>query len=99
MFAAPNHMITPATGIIQKLNALVRGNAMSFAPMSGGCIRFPKLARIGIETRKISVVACIVNNSEYVFASTVVGPGQAGAVRINGARTAATMTHGMEFAR
>src|SRR2546425_151487 len=43
MFAAPSHMITPATGMIQKLSALIRGNAMSFAPMSGGATRGPPL--------------------------------------------------------
>src|SRR2546427_811387 len=71
----PRALPTAATGMIQKLSALIRGNAMSFAPMSGGTMRFPNPARIGIETRKIIVVPCIVNNSEYVFASTMVGPG------------------------
>ena len=56
-------MITPAVGMSQKLSALIRGKAMSFAPMSGGTIRLPKPARIGIATRKIIVVPCIVNSS------------------------------------
>src|SRR2546422_10457550 len=86
MFAAPSHMITPATGMIQKLSALIRGNAMSFAPMSGGTIRFPDPARVGVETREIIVGPCIVNNSEYVVASTMVGPGEASSVRISRGR-------------
>src|SRR5256886_13867980 len=47
MFAAPSHMITPAVGMSQKLSALMRGKAMSFAPISGGTMRFPKQHRSG----------------------------------------------------
>src|SRR2546425_5572908 len=99
MFAAPSHMITPATGIIQKLNALIRGNAMSFAPMSGGTIKVPKPARVGIETRKIIAGPRIVNNSEYEFASTIVGPGEASAVRINTARAPPMMKNRKDLDR
>ena len=55
-------MIVPAMGMSQKLSALTRGKAMSFAPMSGGSMRFPNPARIGMATRKTIVVPCIVNN-------------------------------------
>ncbi len=72
---------------------------MSFAPMSGGTMRFPKPARIGIETRKIIVVPCIVNSCSYVFASTIVGPGYASSVRIRSARTPAMRKKKNEFAR
>src|SRR2546427_9610916 len=75
MFAAPSHMMTPATGMIQKLSALIRGNAMSFAPIRGGTMRVPKPARIGVETRKNIVGPANVDKSVYVFAATIVRPG------------------------
>src|SRR5256884_8702473 len=83
MFAAPSHMITPATGIIQKLNALIRGNAMSFAPMSGGTLRVPKPARGGVGTRQVIVVPGVLNNLGKVFASTIGGPREGGSVPIH----------------
>src|SRR5438128_10820323 len=75
MFAAPSHMMTPATGMIQKLSALIRGKAISFAPIRGGTIRLPKPARNGVETRKVVVVACTAQKSLYVLASTIAAPG------------------------
>src|SRR5256885_5738187 len=39
MFAAPSHMMTPAVGMSQNESALIRGKAMSFAPMRGGTDR------------------------------------------------------------
>src|SRR2546425_4147483 len=78
MFAAPSHMMTPATGMIQKLSALIRGKAISFAPIRGGDLRVPEPARIGVQAKKNIVVPGIVDKSVYVFASTIVGPRDAG---------------------
>jgi len=61
----PSHISRQPRGD-QKLSACDPRNAMSFAPMSGGTIRFPTPARIGNRHEEIIVVPCIVNNSEYV---------------------------------
>ena len=45
----------------QKLNALRRGKATSRAPIISGTSRLKKAELIGMTTRKIIVVPCIVN--------------------------------------
>ncbi len=55
-------MITPATAPTQNESMLSLGNAMSRAPIISGMRKLPKHpTRIGITTKKIMMVACIVN--------------------------------------
>src|SRR2546428_3592609 len=62
MFAAPSHMMTPATGMIQKLSALIRGKAMSFAPIRGGVLRMPHAPMGGILPREVLGVPRLGDN-------------------------------------
>ena len=55
-------MITPATAPTQNESMLSSGNAMSRAPIISGIRKLPKQpTRIGITTKKIMMVACMVN--------------------------------------
>src|SRR2546422_8868882 len=58
----PESMMTPALAVTQNDSMLRNGNAMSRAPIMSGMQKFPKEpARIGMITKKIMIVACIVN--------------------------------------
>jgi len=57
-------MIAP-TANVQNENALSRGNATSRAPIWSGMMKLKNAAPIGMTTRKIIVVPCIVNISLY----------------------------------
>src|ERR1035437_7248469 len=62
-------MITPATAPTQNDSMFSFGNAISRAPIISGMRKLPKHpTRIGITTKKIMIVACIVN-----FALEVLG--------------------------
>ena len=55
-------MITPATALTQNESILRTGKAMSRAPIIRGTSKLPKVpTRIGITTKKIMMVACMVN--------------------------------------
>ena len=52
----------PAQNVTQNDSMLSSGNAMSRAPIISGMQKFPNApARIGMITKKIMIVACIVN--------------------------------------
>ena len=54
-------MMIPATGRIQKDTMLIRGNAMSSAPIWSGINRFPNTpACSGMSAKNTMKVACIV---------------------------------------
>ena len=54
--------MTPAQAVTQNDSMLRSGNAMSRAPIMSGIRKLPKApARIGMITKKIMIVACIVN--------------------------------------
>ena len=56
-------MMTPATGMIQKDTMLMRGNAMSSAPIWSGIRRLPKTpAMSGMSAKNTMKVACIVTS-------------------------------------
>src|SRR5206468_2458635 len=58
----PDSMMRPALSGTQNDRMLRKGNAMSRAPIISGMQKFPKApARIGMITKKIMIVACIVN--------------------------------------
>src|ERR1700694_2822182 len=58
----PDSMMTPAVAVTQKDSMLRVGNAMSREPIMSGMQKFPKApARIGMITKKIMIVACMVN--------------------------------------
>src|SRR3989442_5983676 len=59
MFAAPSHMMTPATGMIQKLSALIRGKAISFAPIRGGGNQVSEAPEDRGRTREDHCVPCV----------------------------------------
>ena len=57
-------MITPATAAIQNDSMLSSGNAMSRAPIISGIRKLPKQpTRIGMTTKKIMIVACMVKSA------------------------------------
>ena len=63
-------MMTPALAVTQNESMLRNGNAMSRAPIMSGMQKFPKApARIGMITKKIMMVACMVNAMLYVLGS------------------------------
>ena len=49
---------TAPGGIIQKPSALMRGKAMSAAPICSGTMKFATPVIMGITNRKIIVIAC-----------------------------------------
>ncbi len=52
----------PAQNVTQNDSMFSSGNAMSRAPIISGMQKFPnEPARIGMITKKIMIVACIVN--------------------------------------
>ena len=56
-------MMTPDTAPVQNESMLSRGNAMSRAPIMSGIRKLPKHpTRIGMTTKKIMMVACMVNS-------------------------------------
>ena len=56
-------MITPATAPTQNDSMLSTGNAMSRAPIISGMRKLPKQpTRIGMTTKKIMIVACMVKS-------------------------------------
>jgi hypothetical protein len=58
-----HNMITPATAPTQKDSILRSGNAMSLAPIMSGIKKLPNPpTMMGITTRKIIIVACMVNS-------------------------------------
>ena len=58
----PQSMMMPALNVTQNESMLRNGNAMSRAPIISRMQKFPKApARIGMITKKIMIVACIVN--------------------------------------
>src|SRR4029453_5418742 len=58
----PESMMTPALAVTQNESMLRNGNAISRAPIISGMQKFPNQpARIGMITKKIMMVACIVN--------------------------------------
>ena len=64
--------MTPATAVTQNDSMLRRGKAMSRAPIMSGMQKFPKApARIGMMTKKIMIVACMVNAMLYVEGSRI----------------------------
>src|SRR5258708_38320710 len=57
----PESMMSPALEVTQNDSMLRVGNAMSRAPIMSGMQKFPKApARIGMITKKIMIVACMV---------------------------------------
>ena len=63
-FALERRRRMPAGGSIQNAMALIRGSAISFAPIIEGTRRFPNPARTGITNMKIINTPCIVNSVE-----------------------------------
>src|SRR4029434_1168381 len=62
----PESMMTPALALTKNDSMLRNGNAMSRAPIMSGMQKFPnEPARIGMITKKIMMVACIVNAMLY----------------------------------
>ncbi len=60
----PASMSTPATAPTQKEIIFRTGNAMSRVPIISGMRKFPKHpTRMGITTKKIMMVACMVNSA------------------------------------
>src|SRR5262247_2414729 len=58
----PLSMMTPAVAVVQNDSMFRKGNAMSRAPIINGMQKLPKApARIGMITKKIMIVACMVN--------------------------------------
>ena len=58
----PLSMMRPAENVVQNDSMLRKGKAMSRAPIMSGMQKLPKApARIGMITKKIMMVACIVN--------------------------------------
>src|SRR6266850_1388754 len=58
----PESMMRPALPVTQNESMLRNGKAMSRAPIISGMQKFPKdPARIGMITKKIMIVACMVN--------------------------------------
>ena len=56
-------MMTPDTAPVQNESMFSLGNAMSRAPIMSGIRKFPKHpTMIGMTTKKIMMVACIVNS-------------------------------------
>ena len=54
--------MTPATAVTQNDSMLRSGKAMSRAPIMSGIRKLPKApTRIGMTTKKIMIVACMVN--------------------------------------
>jgi hypothetical protein len=72
---------------------LSRGNAMSRAPIISGTRKFAKPARIGMTTRKIIVVPCIVMTSLYEFFVRNFSPGVASCERMRIARIPPATNH------
>src|SRR4030095_8086398 len=55
-------MLRPPPHVTQNERSLRNGNAIARAPIMSGMQKFPKApARIGMITKKIMIVACIVN--------------------------------------
>ena len=55
-------MMTPASAVTQNDSMLSSGKAMSRAPIMSGMQKLPKApTRIGMITKKIMIVACMVN--------------------------------------
>src|SRR5919108_6136671 len=62
----PDSMMTPAVNVTQNDSMLRTGKAMSRAPIMSGMQKLPKApARIGMITKKIMIVACMVNAMLY----------------------------------
>src|SRR5215510_12018022 len=58
----PLSMMMPAPKVVQNESMLRKGKAMSRAPIMSGMQKLPKApARIGMITKKIMMVACMVN--------------------------------------
>ncbi len=56
-------MMTPETAPVQNESMFSLGNAMSRAPSMSGIRKLPKQPTMtGITTKKIMIVACIVNS-------------------------------------
>ena len=59
----PINITTPATAPLQKESMFRVGKAISLAPIISGIRKFPKLpTRIGMTTKKIMIVACMVKS-------------------------------------
>ncbi len=65
-------MSTPASAATENDSMFRNGNAMSRAPIISGMQKFPNApARIGMITKKIMIVACMVNAMLYCDGSRI----------------------------